>query len=56
VIDLHADIFLVYHHGKIDMLASFNHCRSMKAESRQLPKKLAARLKFVLLYLQIGVF
>jgi len=31
------------------MIASFNHCRSMKAESRQLPKKLAARLNFVLL-------
>jgi len=35
------------------MLASFNHCRSMKAESRQIPQKLAARLKF--LYLNSGV-
>jgi len=31
------------------MLASFNHHRSMKATSRQIPQKLAARLKFVLL-------
>ena len=30
------------------MLASFNHRRSVKAESRQIPQKLAARLKFVL--------
>jgi len=31
------------------MLASFNHCRSMKAENRQIPQKLADRLKLVLL-------
>jgi len=29
------------------MLASFNRRRRMKAESRQIPQKLAARLKFV---------
>ena len=32
---------------KIDTLASFNRRRRMKAESRQIPQKLAARLKFV---------
>jgi len=31
------------------MLASFNHRRRMKAESRQIPHKLATKLKFVLL-------
>jgi len=38
---------MAYNYGKIDMLASFNHRRSVKAESRQIPQKLAARLKFV---------
>jgi len=32
------------------MLASFNHHRRMKAESRQIPQKLTARLKFVYCY------
>jgi len=32
---------------KTDTLASFNRRRRMKAESRQIPQKLAARLKFV---------
>jgi len=32
------------------MLANFNHRRIMRAESRQIPQKLAARLKFVLLF------
>jgi len=32
---------------KIDTLASFNRRRRMKAESRQIPQKLAARLKCV---------
>ena len=32
---------------KIDTLVSFNRRRRMKAESRQIPQKLAARLKFV---------
>jgi len=31
VIDLLAAIFLAYNYGKIDVLASFNHHRSMKA-------------------------
>jgi len=37
------DIYL----WKIDTLASFNRRRRMKAESRQIPQKLPARLKFV---------
>jgi len=32
---------------KINTLASFNRRRRMKAESRQIPQKLAARLTFV---------
>jgi len=32
---------------KIDTLASFNRRRRMKAESRQIPQKLAVRLKCV---------
>jgi len=31
------------------MLASFNHRRSIKAENRQIPQNLAARIKFLLL-------
>jgi len=31
----------------MDTLASFNRRRRMKAESRQIPQKLAARPKFV---------
>jgi len=40
-------IFVAYSYGKIDMLASFNRRRKMKAESNQIPQKLAARLKFL---------
>jgi len=36
VIDLLAAIFLAYNCEK-DMLASFNHRKSIKAESRQIP-------------------
>jgi len=44
--DLLAAIFVAFNYEK-DMLASFNHRRRMKAESRQIPQKLATRLKFV---------
>jgi len=50
VIDLLAATFLAYTYGKIDILASFKHRRSMEEESKQIPQKLAARLKFHLLY------
>jgi len=48
VTDLLAAIFLACNDGKIDTLASFNRRRRMKAESRQIPQKLAARLNFLL--------
>jgi len=48
VFDLFAAIFLAYNYEKIDVLASFNHRISSKAESRQIPQKLAAKLKFLL--------
>jgi len=46
VTDLLVTIFVAYNYGKIDVLASFNHHRRMKAKSRQIPQKRAARLKF----------
>jgi len=45
--DLLAVVFVAYNYGKIDMLACFNHRRRLKAESRQISQKLAARLKFL---------
>ena len=53
LIDLPVTIFLAYYYRKIDMLTSFHHHRSMKG-SRQIPQKLANRLKFVLLSLQLN--
>jgi len=46
VTDLLAAIFVAYN-CEINTLASFNIRRRMKAETRQIPQKLAARLKFV---------
>jgi len=43
VTDLLAAIVVAFN---IDTLASFNRRRRMKAESRQIPQKLATRLKF----------
>jgi len=45
--DLLATILVAYNYGKIDILVSFTCCRRMRAESRQIPQKLATRLKFL---------